>query len=301
MNLRDLQYLVAIEELKHFGRAASRCNVSQPTLSGQLKKLEEYLGVQLVERNNRQVLLTEAGQEIATRAKILLREARHIEELAQSYASPMSGRVRTGLIPTVAPYLLALIIAPIRARFPELELTLQEGQTAELVAQLRAGELDLLILALGAPGTDGFDALHLYDEPFFLATPPDHPLAAREQVTLDDLRDQRILLLQDGHCLRGQALDVCFLAGAQETEGFRATSIETLRHMVAADAGLTLIPQLAVPDLAAPGIRYLPFAAPAPCRQIGLLYRSHTARRACFRALAGTIREAVAPRLVPPQ
>ncbi len=297
MNLRDLQYLVAIEELKHFGKAANRCNVSQPTLSGQLKKLEEYLGVQLVERNNRQVLLTEAGQEIASRAKLLLREARNIEELAQSYANPMSGRVRTGLIPTVAPYLLPLVMASIRNRFPELELTLLEGQTAELVAQLREGELDLLILALGVAGTEGFDALHLYDEPFRLAVPSSHRLATHTAVTMEDLQDQRVLLLQDGHCLRGQALDVCFSAGAQETEGFRATSIETLRHMVAAGAGLTLIPQLAVPDLAAIGVHYLPFSAPTPARQIGLLYRSHTARRACFRALAGTIREAVTPRL----
>lgn len=297
MNLRDLQYLVAIEELKHFGKAATRCHISQPTLSGQLKKLEEYLGVQLVERNNRQVLLTEVGQEIASRAKILLREARNIEELAQSYANPMSGRVRTGLIPTVAPYLLPLVMDPIRNRFPDLELTLLEGQTAELVAQLHEGELDLLILALGVAGTEGFDALHLFDEPFCLAVPSSHALANHAEVTMDDLHDQRVLLLQDGHCLRGQALDVCFSAGAQETEGFRATSIETLRHMVAAGAGLTLIPQLAVPDLAAVGVHYLPFAAPAPARQIGLLYRSHTSRRACFRALAGTIREAVTPRL----
>lgn len=297
MNLRDLQYLVAIEELKHFGKAASRCHISQPTLSGQLKKLEEHLGVQLVERNNRQVLLTEVGQEIASRAKILLREARNIEELAQSYANPMSGRVRTGLIPTVAPYLLPLVMDPIRNRFPDLELTLLEGQTAELVAQLHEGELDLLILALGVAGTEGFDALHLFDEPFCLAVPSSHALANHAEVTMDDLHDQRILLLQDGHCLRGQALDVCFSAGAQETEGFRATSIETLRHMVAAGAGLTLIPQLAVPVLTAVGVHYLPFAAPAPARQIGLLYRSHTSRRACFRALAGTIREAVTPRL----
>ena len=297
MNLRDLQYLVAIDDLKHFRKAAEQCHVSQPTLSGQLKKLEAHLGVQLVERSNRTVFLTEVGAEIAARARVVLAEARGIEELAQAHANPMSGRVRTGLIPTVAPYLLPLIMGPIKKAWPLLELQLVEGQTSELVERLHKGDLDLLILALAVPGTEGFDALALYEEPFLLAVPHDHALAARTSVREDDLTDQHILLLEEGHCLRGQALDLCRSNGARTADGFGATSLETLRAMVGAGEGITLVPRLAAPPHADASICYLPFEEPPPHRQIGFLYRSQSNRRVCFRNLAGTVREAVAPRL----
>lgn len=296
MNLRDLQYLVAIDELKHFRKAAERCNVSQPTLSGQLKKLEAHLGVQLVERSNRQVFLTDVGREVAERARGILSEAQAIEELAQTHANPMSGLIRTGLIPTVAPYLLPLIMKPIKEHWPDLSLQLFEGQTADLVDRLHKGDMDLLILALGVPGTEGFDALALYDETFVVATPEDHAFAHESVVRETDLANQEVLLLQEGHCLRGQALDICFTSGASTTDGFSATSLETLRHMVAAGAGLTLIPKLAARTID-DHLHYVPFHEPAPHRQIGLLYRSNSSRRACFRNLAGTIRTAVKPYL----
>ncbi|MDJ0839233.1 MAG: DNA-binding transcriptional regulator OxyR [Acidobacteriota bacterium] len=300
MNLRDLQYLVAIDEVKHFGKAAERCFVSQPTLSGQLKKLEEHLGVQLVERHHRKVFLTDVGKEVALIARRVLDETRSIEELARTFTKPMSGRIRVGIIPTVAPYLLPLIVGPIKERWPDLSLQLQEEQTALLVNMLRDGDVDTLILALGVPGTEGFEEEELYDEPFHLAVPRDHPLAERDEIIEEDLSEQTLLLLQDGHCLRGQALEVCYSAGAREDMSFRATSLETLRHMVASGAGVTLMPRLAVPGPVSPDglIRYLPFASPGPMRKIGMLYRTNAGRRSSFLKLAEEIRAAPADLLV---
>jgi len=297
MNLRDLEYLVALDDLKHFRKAAELCNVSQPTLSGQLKKLEAHLGVQLVERSNRQVILTDVGRDIAERARQLLRDARNIEELALTHANPMSGRLRMGLIPTVAPYVLPLVMGPIKQQWPLLALQLFEGQTSELVERLHKGDLDLLMLALAVPGTEGFDALLLYEEAFLLAVSSAHPLAAAKTACPNDLAHEQVLLLQDGHCLRGQALDICASSGARGSESYSATSLETLRHMVAAGAGVTLIPSLAQIHTDNEAIHYLTFEKPSPSRQIGLLYRSNSSRRSCFRNLAGTIREAVRPHL----
>lgn len=297
MNLRELEYLVALDELRHFGKAAASCNVSQPTLSGQLKKLETYLDMQLVERGNREVFLTEAGSEVVRLARNVLKGVREIESYAQSLGDPMTGNLRVGLIPTVAPYLLPLFVKEVHTQWPDLDMKLREGQTSELVNLLRIGELDVAILALGVPGTEGFEALRLYQEPFVLAVPLEHPLADRSNVSQDDLGQQSLLLLEEGHCLRGQALDVCFTHGAREADGFRATSLETLRHMVASGAGVTLVPQLAVPETGPTKISYLPFEAPVPGREIGLLYRGNTGRLTCFRNLAALIREQVAPRI----
>ncbi|MCK9532458.1 MAG: DNA-binding transcriptional regulator OxyR [Gammaproteobacteria bacterium] len=289
MNLRDLEYVVALDEEQHFHRAAERCCVSQPTLSGQVRKLEDTLGVQLVERNGRQVRMTEAGREVAAQARRVLAEARAIKELAAAFRDPLQGRLQVGVIPTIAPYLLPLFMARLRARHPHLQLFLHEQQTAVLLERLHRGELDLLILALPVE-TQEFAEQNLYDEPFLLAVPANHPLAARKKVTLDHLHGQDVLLLEEGHCLRGQALDVCMLAGASEFRGFRGTSLETVRQMVAEGIGITLMPQLAAGEEA--GIRYLPFAEPAPTRRVGLLYRKGSYRQAAFAAIAKVIREA---------
>ncbi|MEO7936623.1 MAG: LysR substrate-binding domain-containing protein, partial [Dokdonella sp.] len=245
MNLRDLQYLVALAEHKHFGRAAEATFVSQPTLSTQIMKLEDELGVALVERTPRKILLTEVGREIVQRARDVLNEVEQIRLIARRTLDPESGTLRLGIFPTLGPYLLPHVIPQIRERFPRLELLLVEEKTEVILRQLREGRLDAGILAL--PVHD--QQLHvekLFDEPFVLAVPAGNPLANHRSIKLDDLADQNLLLLEDGHCLRDQALEVCQLAGAGEKSGFRATSLETLRQMVAANVGITLLPILAV-------------------------------------------------------
>ena len=244
MNLRDLRYLVALAEERHFGRAAERSSVSQPTLSAQIRKLEEYLGVPLVERRPKRVSLTPAGERIVQRARRLLQEADAIVELAKTDRDPLSGSVKLALIPTVGPYLLPQVATRLKRDLPRLKLMLYEYRTATLLEKLRAGELDLGVLALPVD-LDGLDSTELYAEPFRLAVPADHALAGRDSVGPDDLHGETVLLLEDGHCLRDQALEVCNRVQAQESQDYRATSLETLRQMVAAGHGVTLLPELA--------------------------------------------------------
>lgn len=293
-NLRDLEYLVLLDEERHFRRAAERAFVSQPTLSGQLKKLEDQLGLLLVERSSRQVVLTAAGVAIAAQARRVLAQAKGVQELAQTFHDPLAGELHLALIPTVAPYLLPLCMPLLHSRYPQLRLMLHEKQTAVGVQQLREGRLDLLVLALPIEGAE-FAALELYNEPFLLAAPVGDPMASKQEATLDDLHGREVLLLEEGHCLRGQALDVCFTAGASEYAGFHATSLETLRHMVGEGIGITLIPELALPARLASheAIRYLPFAAPPPSRRIGLLWRKGSYREEAFRAIGSAIVAAV--------
>lgn len=294
MNLRDLEYLVALDEERHFNRAAERCFVSQPTLSGQLRKLEERLGVTLVERTSRQVVMTDVGRAVAAQARRVLSEAREIREIAQAYRDPMAGELQVGLIPTVGPYLLPLLMPQVKRHHPRLKLFLHEYQTAVLLERLRDGELDLLILALPVE-TAEFAEIDLYAEPFWLAAPAGDELAQRDEVEVGDLSGREVLLLEEGHCLRGQALDICFEGGASEYAGFRATSLETLRHMVGEALGITLMPELAVPAQreGTMPVRYVPFSEPAPSRRIGMLYRKRSYREPAFRALAETVRLAV--------
>ncbi len=285
MNLRELEYLVAIDEELNFKRAADRCFVSQPTLSGQLKKLENELGVMLVERNQRQVLMTDVGSAIVQQAREILASTKAIREIAQSFHDPMSGEMHVGLIPTVAPYLLPVIMNALNKHYPALKLWLHEHQTSTLLAMLRRAELDVLILALPVE-TDEFAELDLYNEDFWLAVPSTDELANKSRIELADLNNHEMLLLEEGHCLRGQALDVCFMAGASAHSGFQATSLETLRHMVSEGMGMTLMPELSVPkrNLKNDSIRYLPFSKPAPTRRIGLLYRKGSYRDVtCFK------------------
>ena len=294
-SLRDLEYLVLLDEERHFRRAAERGFVSQPTLSGQLKKLEEQLGVVLVERSSRQVTMTEAGRAVAAQARRVLAEAKAIRDVAQTFQDPLAGELHLGIIPTVAPYLLPLCMPLLHKRHPQLRLMLHEQQTAVALEQLGDATLDLLLLALPVD-TGEFAELDLFTEPFLLAAPASEPLADKKQAKLADLQGHAVLLLEEGHCLRGQALDVCVTAGANEYAGFHATSLETLRHMVGEGIGITLIPELAVPQQRNENdpIRYLPFAAPPPSRRIGLLWRKGSYRETAFRAIAATIADAVA-------
>jgi LysR family hydrogen peroxide-inducible transcriptional activator len=288
MNLRDLEYLVAVDEEGHFNRAAERCFVSQPTLSGQLKKLEEQLGVRLIERSTRRVVMTDVGRAVAAQARRVLSASRGIREIAESFHDPMAGDLQVGLIPTLAPYLLPQIMPMLREHYPRLKLWLHEQQTAVLMERLRNAELDLLILALPVPAHE-FIEQDLFREPFWLAVPAEDPLARHRHVSLADLIDRDLMLLEEGHCLREHALDVCMTAGATRNSTFKATSLETLRHMVGEGMGSTLIPQLAVTDREDGQVRYLPFGDPVPSRRIGMLYRKGSYRAETFTAIGASI------------
>jgi LysR family hydrogen peroxide-inducible transcriptional activator len=291
MNLRDLRYLVALADERHFGKAAERCHVSQPTLSAQIRKLEEYLGVALVERQPRRVTLTPTGERIVERARRVLQESDAIVELAKADRDPLAGPLRLALIPTVGPYLLPHVALRFKRELPRLKLLLHEYQTEPLLAKLQAGELDVGILALPVP-SDGLDTAKLYDEPFTVAVPAAHALARQDKVRLEDLRGETLLLLEDGHCLREQALEVCSRIRLHEAQDYRATSLETLRQMVAAGHGITLLPQLAAqtPVGSARGLRIKPFAKPAPWRSIGAVWRKSTTRGAAIEALVAVMR-----------
>ena len=295
MNLRDLEYLVAVDEERHFHKAAERCFVSQPTLSGQLKKLEQELGVMLVERSRRQVVMTDVGTAVAQQARKLLAEVKAIKDIVQTFDDPMAGELHAGLIPTLAPYLLPKIMPAIRKQYPKLKLWLHEYQTAVLLEKLRRAELDFLILALPVE-TDEFAELDLFNEPFLLAVPRDEALAQQPMISLGELSEREMLLLEEGHCLRGQALDVCFMAGATENVGFHASSLETLRHMVGEGMGITLMPELAVPEKQTrqDAIRYLPFQEPKPSRRIGMLYRKGSYREQAFINLQNLVQRSFA-------
>ena len=292
MNLRDLQYLVALAEHRHFGRAATACFVSQPTLSTQIRKLEEELGVTLVERAPRKVMLTPAGREVVERARRILAEAEQLKEAARRTIDPEAGSVRLGLFPTLGPYLLPHVMPRIRARFPRLELLLVEEKSPELLQRLHQGKLDAALLAL--PLHD--EQLHvefLFEEAFLLAVPAQHRLATQDALSMSDLSRERLLLLEDGHCLRDQALDVCQLAGASEKSEFQATSLETLRQMVAANVGVTLLPALAVqpPVARSDDIRLLGFSDSSPSRRIAMAWRKTSAMGAFLAQLAQVFRE----------
>jgi len=292
LKLKDLRYLVAVADQRHFGRAAARCFVSQPTLSAQLKKLEQSLGVQLVERAPHKVALTPAGEQIVARARRILEASEEVIALARSQRDPLAGKLRLALLPTIGPYLLPRVSPSIRKALPRLELHLYEYQTAPMLEKLRGGELDVGILALPVE-LAGLEARELYSEAFLVALPERHPLTARPTVRVADLRGETLLLLEDGHCLRDQALEVCSRVGVRDSQDFRATSLETLRQMVATGAGVTLLPELAGRGAyrSARGVALRPFVKPAPVRHIGALWRKSTARRAAIDALCKLITE----------
>ncbi|HEY0274963.1 MAG TPA: LysR substrate-binding domain-containing protein [Paenirhodobacter sp.] len=288
MTLRELQYLVALARQKNFRRAAEACNVSQPTLSTQLRKLEDELGLVLVERGTRKVMLTAAGEEIVARAQRMLNEAQDILAIAERHRAPDTGRLRLGVFPTLGPYLLPALVPRIAAQFPRLELQLIEEKSDQLLQKLAAGQIDTALLALPS-GEDTLETVALFEEPFLLAVPLGHAFANRAEVSLDDLTGQKLMLLEDGHCLRDQTISLCRRWGANETSGFRATSLETLRQMVAAGMGITLMPMLATcGPLAENGnLRFLPFTdTPPPSRSIGMVWRRSSALTPVLRQIA---------------
>ncbi|PWC60505.1 LysR family transcriptional regulator [Azospirillum sp. TSH7] len=298
LSLRDLEYVVAVAELRHFGRAAERCAVSQPSLSAQIRKLEEALGLSLFERTSRKVLLTLRGEAIVAQARVVLEEARRLLTLADGSDGALTGRLRLAAIHTLGPYLFPHILPALRTTWPDLTLILSEGRTDSLLEELRDGRLDAVLLALPVEG-DGLAAEPLFFEPFLLAHPAGHRLCAIPGLSLSDLDPAELLLLEEGHCLRDQALAACGLSA--RGGGVHATGLETLRHMVAAGAGCTLMPVLAVKG-AAKGedgraatvgglVEYRAFDGPhPPGRVIGLVWRASDPRDRGLRQLADLLR-----------
>jgi LysR family hydrogen peroxide-inducible transcriptional activator len=289
VNIRDFEYLVALAEHKHFRKAAEACFVSQPTLSGQIRKLEDELGTALLERSSRRVLFTDSGLQMVDQAKRVLSEVKTFRELAVGQSGEMSGPMHIGFIPTVGPYLLPRIVPTLKEEFADLELFLYEAQTHQLVKQLEEGKLDCLILASVAE-TEAFKEVEIYQEPLSVAVPCEHEWAQYDQIDMSQLNGKTVLALGDGHCLRDQALGFCFAAGAKDDERFKATSLETLRNMVAAGAGITLLPQLSLPhEKVKDGVCYLDAINPTPNRRLVLAYRPGSPLRARFEKLAAAI------------
>ena len=291
MNFRALQYFVKLAELKHFSKAASACFVSQPTLSTQIRKLEEELGVSLVERAPRRVMLTPIGEDIAHRARHVLRDIEHLKDAARRSRNPETGSIKLGIFPTLAPYLLPHVIPVICERFPELRLQLAEEKTEDILNMLDQGRLDAGLLALPVE-EHGMNMEVLFEEPFVTAMPASHPLTDKQTICLKDLEGEELLLLEEGHCLREHALAVCALAGAHERVDFHATSMETLRQMVAANAGVTLMPVLSVkpPIPSIDNIALRSFDPPSPSRTIALVWRNSSPLDGFLRELADSLK-----------
>jgi len=278
MTLNELRYIVAVAEHRHFGNAARACCVSQPTLSTQIKKLEEQLGVVLFERTNKAVRPTPVGLKVVRKARKVLDEVEDIRVLCRSDVEPLRGPRALGVIPTLAPYLLPWLLPPLRRAYPALELVVVEDITERLLARLKEHSLDVALVALPTADPELIER-PLFDEPFHVACPAGHRLARAPAIALADLEREPILYLADGHCLRDQALAICGRAANGHANGqggdFRATSLETLRQLVAAGLGFTLLPALAIPHdrRELPGVAVRPFAGTAS-RRIGLVCRT---------------------------
>lgn len=297
MNLRDLNYFVVLAEVKHFGEAAKRCYVSQPTLSMQIKKLEDTLGVVLFERSNKQVFLTDKGNELLGKAKKILILSDEMREMARHLNDPFTGDLRLGVIPTVAPYLLPIVMPTFKNNFPNLKVWLIEEQTNRLINQLEDGLIDAAILA--HPIAGNFIYQNLFEEAFYFACSNTHPFAKSKSIAINDLADQQVMLLEEGHCLRNQAMAVCQMAKANEVADFTATSLETLRLMVQAGMGVTLLPALTVYSESSDLLKCIPFEAPAPSRTLGLFWRVGTPKNKCLQVIAKTITQLIMPKLKP--
>ena len=305
MTLTELKYIVAVARERHFGKAAEACYVSQPTLSVAVKKLEEELDVKLFERSASEVTVTPLGEEIVRQAQSVLEQAANIKDIAKRGKDPLAGSLKLGVIYTIAPYLLPDLVRQVIKRTPQMPLMLQENFTVKLLEMLRTGEIDCAILAEPFPDT-GLASAPLYDEPFLAAVPSNHPLAARSSVSSDELKNETMLLLGSGHCFRDHVLEVCpeFARFSSNAEGirrsFEGSSLETIKHMVAAGMGVTLVPRLSVPKEALgasprrkrdedPYIQYLPFTGDPPTRRVVLAWRRSYTRYEAIAALRNAI------------
>lgn len=296
MNIRDLEYLIALADFKHFRKAADACNVSQPTLSGQIRKLEDELGTILLERTSRKVLFTQAGLMLVEQAKAVLREVKILKEMASNQGKEMSGPLHIGIIPTLGPYLSPIILPQLKTLFPELELYIYELQTSTLVEQLESGQLDCGILAFDKD-SQPFIEVPIFNEKMLLAVSNQHPWATERSLDLNKLRDQEMLMLDGGHCLRNQLMNYCLSIGAKENNHFKANSLETLRNMVSANAGIAFIPELATKLGQMDNLTYLHFNEPEPYRSVGLIYRPGSPLRLRYERLAKEIKQIMAEQI----
>jgi LysR family hydrogen peroxide-inducible transcriptional activator len=306
MTLTELKYIVAVAREKHFGKAAEACFVSQPTLSVAIKKLEEELDVKLFERSANEVTVTPLGEEIVRQAQSVLEQAANIKEIAKRGKDPLAGPLKLGVIYTIAPYLLPELVRQAIERTPQMPLMLQENFTVKLLESVRTGELDCVIIAEPFPDA-GLAVAPLYDEPFMAAVPSHHPLAAQDHITAQQLKSETMLLLGSGHCFRDHVLEVCpeFARFSSDAEGirksFEGSSLETIKHMVAAGMGVTLVPRLGVPpDALEPKsgkrkrtdeayVKYLPFDGDPPTRRVVLAWRRSFTRYEAIAALRNAI------------
>ncbi len=292
MNIRDLQYIIAVAESRHFGRAAERCFVSQPTLSGQIKKLEDELGVAIFERTNRSVEITPVGESILAHARQVMEQVDAIQQTALASRDPLSGPLRIGAIPTISPYLMPLILSPIKKQHPQMKLVLSEEITDMLIARLLNHEIDAALLATPVD-EQGIASLPLFDEPFWIAYPRKHRFYDKERITLRDLNNENLLLLSEGHCLAQQAMDVCHIRDRQQGEmaDLRAASLETLIQLVRAGSGVTLVPALAMQGSWATGSGVVaqPLNIANAYRRVSLVYRQSFPRLDALHALAQVI------------
>jgi len=296
MTLTELKYIVAVAREKHFGRAAEACFVAQPTLSVAIKKLEEELGVLIFERGGGEVSLTPIGTQIVAQAERVLEQTATIKEIAKQNKDPLAGPLRLGIIYTVAPYLLPPLVKILIDRVPQMPLVLQENFTARLIESLRQGELDAAIMALPFPD-HGLNVLPLYDEPFVVALPRNHPWADRATIDAEELKTETMLLLGNGHCFRDQVLEVCPEMSRLSTNGdgiartFEGSSLETIRHMVASGIGVTVLPVASIPDMNAPDgmLRYVPFSEPTPSRRVVIASRKTFTRGAAIEAVRDAV------------
>lgn len=294
MTLTELRYIVAVARERHFGRAAEACFVSQPTLSVAIKKLEEELDCRIFERGGSEVSVTPLGLEIVRQAQQVIEQAQGIKEIAKRGKDPLSGPLRLGVIYTIGPYLLPDLVRQAIAATPQMPLMLQENFTSRLLEMLRTGELDAAIMAEPFPDA-GLAVAPLYDEPFMIAVPRKHPLAARREIPAEELKRETMLLLGTGHCFRDHVLEVCpeYARFSSDAEGirksFEGSSLETIKYMVSAGMGITVVPQLSVPAQAEPHLVFVPFAQPVPTRRVVLAWRRSFTRYEAIAALRNAI------------
>jgi len=294
MTLTELRYIVAVARERHFGRAAEACFVSQPTLSVAIKKLEDELDLKIFERGSNEVSVTPLGEEIVRQAQAVIEQAQAIKEIAKRGKDPLAGPLKLGIIYTIGPYLLPELVKHAIEMFPQMPLMLQENFTIKLLEMLRTGELDAAIMAEPFPDT-GLAVAPLYDEPFIIATPAQHPLARRKQISSEELKQETMLLLGTGHCFRDHVLEVCpeYARFSSDAEGmrksFEGSSLETIKHMVASGMGITVVPKLSVPTESHEHVTYIPFDAPVPSRRVVLAWRRSFTRYEAIAALRNAV------------
>lgn len=295
ISLKQLRYFDAVARHRHFGKAAESCAISQPALSMQIQELERTLGVQLIERRPRGISLTAQGAEIAARAARILAEVRDLKDFASLARAPLSGALCLGVIPTIAPYVLPRLLPLLRDRYPQLALSVRETQTEPLTTELLEGSLDVLLLALPIEQSD-IETAALFEDRFLLALPADRDTDDRVLATPDLVKDHRLLLLEEGHCFRDQALAYCHTRDIGNIDIYGASSLSTIVQLVAGGMGLTLLPEISVPvETRHAAIRLLRFEMPEPRREVGLAWRASSARRRDFEALGEAIMAAMEP------